>query len=103
MTPHDGGIVVGVVSLVVGIGGEAPQLQVFQQSDHGIDMHVEVSVVLVLFHRQQRVGIVDPQGFRHLVIAAVGIGAVGEGGVEGLCRVDQLLPEGQVMVLLDGA
>ena len=66
-------------------------------------MDIHVPIVLVLVHLQQRVGIADPDGFRHLIEAAIGIGSLRERGIEGLGRIDQLLHEGLHIVLLQRA
>ena len=62
-----------------------------------------MSVVFILLHGQQGIRVGDPCGLCHLVIAAVRIGTVRECGVECGSRVEQLLQEGQVVVLLQRA
>ncbi len=103
MAPDNGGIEMAVVDVAVSVRSEGTQVEVAGQVDGHVQMQVDVAVVLVLFHLQQRVGIVDPYGLRNLYVAAVVVGAFGHGGVEGGSRVEQLLLEGQHVVLLDGA
>ena len=83
--PHIGGIVVGVVHRVIGEGTEAAQQQMRCQREGGTEMHIEVGVILVLFHLEQGMGIADPDGLWYLTVAAIGIGTIGEGGIEGGC------------------
>ena len=59
-----------------------------------------MTVVLILLHLQQRQGITDPERFRYLVIFALGILRVREGGVEGSGRIEKLLLEGYIADLL---
>ena len=84
MAPYNGWIMVGVVHRVVTVGTEHPQFQVFQQTIGCIQVNIEMSVVLVLLHGKQRIGIVDPECIGYLTVGSVIIDTIGIGGVEGV-------------------
>ena len=43
-----------------------------------------MSVVLVLLHGEQRIGIIDPERVGYLTVGSVVVGTIGIGGVEGI-------------------
>ena len=52
--PYAGGVVVGVVNVVERVGAEDAQCQVPGEDDLSLQMDIEVPVVLILSHIQQR-------------------------------------------------
>ena len=60
MTPYEGGVEVGVLYIIIGERPEGCHRQSIAQVSQCLQVHVEVSVVLAVFHLQQRVGVVDP-------------------------------------------
>ena len=94
--PDTGGIVVGVADRVVGVGSESTESQVLGERHLRFHMDIEMAVVLILLHLQQRQGVADPERFWYLVVFALGIPRVRERGVESSGRVEELLLEGYV-------
>ena len=103
LAPHRGGIVVRVIVGSVGVRSEGPQRQRFRDVHLRLHVDVEMAAVLVLFHLQQREGVADPEGFRHLIIFPVNFRKVRKGGVEGGRRIIELLGERQIVALLHRA
>ena len=52
--PYAGGVVMGVVNVVERVGAEDAQRQVLAEDDLSFQMDIEVPVVLILSHIQQR-------------------------------------------------
>ena len=95
LAPYGGGVVVGIVDVAEGVGAEDAQRQVLGEGDLSLQMDIEVSVILVLCHIQQRQGVVDPEGFRHLIVFPGAVLRLRVGGIEGGGRIEQLLLEGR--------
>ena len=87
----------GIADVIVRIRPKGPQCQVLAQDHLRIHVEVEVAVVFILFHVQHRERIAVPGCFSHIVIAALTVLCVREGGVEGGRREEQFLFEGQVV------
>ena len=93
--PYAGGVVVGIVNVVEGIGSEDAQRQVLAEENLSLQVDIEVSVVLILYHLQQRQGVADPKGFRHLIVFPYAVLRLREGGIEGGGRKEQALLVGR--------
>ena len=102
VTPHVGGIVVGIVGHTIRIRTEELEHQSLGKQVGGVEMDIQMGIVLILLHPHQRIGVADPKRFCHLIERTVGIGTVRERGIEGGCRVKQFLLERQVVVFLYG-
>ena len=93
----------GIIYSVVTIRAKGAELKIIKQFYGCLKMSIEVAVVFILLHGEQRVGVVNPQGLGYLVITAIGIGTIRKRGVECLGRVKQLLFERQIVITLQRA
>src|SRR5574344_616381 len=63
-------------------------------------MYVEVSIILIILHREQRTGVVDLTGIRYLIPTSVTIESCRICRVECRRRIKQFLREWNIIVLL---
>ena len=88
MTPHVGGIIVGVAKVGIGVATEKAQGETVTQVDGCLGVYIHVGIVFILLHGEQGIRIINPPGLGYVVVTTRGIGSSWDGGIKGGCRIE---------------